>query len=175
VPWIVGGAVLVVGAVVGGLLATLNTGDSPPQGHVFSQYDYRFTAPSDWSQSSDNAAAKQVVVRPANSPNGNDLVVVQEIQMDFDATADRQRLVDFLKGVAQQSTVYSQFTATATFAGRQVISYREAKPAATVDWYVIAQGKVRVHVGCQYTAAEQQNDAVTSACEQVVQTLAIGN
>jgi type VII secretion-associated protein (TIGR03931 family) len=174
-PWIVGGALLLVGAAVGGLLFALNAGDSPSPGHVFSQYDYRFTAPSDWSQSSDNAAAKQVVVRPASSPAGNDLVVVQEIQMDFDATADRQKLVDYLKGVAQQSTVYSQFNANATFAGRQVISYREAKPAATVNWYVIAQGKVRVHVGCQYTAAEQQNDVVTNACEQVVRTLAIGN
>jgi type VII secretion-associated protein (TIGR03931 family) len=174
-PWLVGIAVLLVGVAVGGVLVALNSGDAPAPGHTFAQYDYRFTAPLDWSQTGDNAAAKQVVVRPANAPAGNDLVVAQEIDMDFDATADRQQLVDYLQGVAQKSTVYSHFNGDTTFAGRQVISYQEAKDAATVDWYVVAQGKVRVHVGCQYATASPQHDQVATACEQVVRTLAIGN
>jgi type VII secretion-associated protein (TIGR03931 family) len=174
-PWLIGAAVLLVGVAVGGVLIAVNGDGAPTAGRTFSQYDYHFSTPSDWSQTGDNAAAKQVVVRPADAQTGNDLVVAQEIDMDFDATADRQQLVDFLQGVAKKSTIYSQFNSDTTYAGRQVISYLETKEAATVDWYVVAQGKVRVHVGCQYATASPQHDRVASACEQVVRTLAIGN
>jgi type VII secretion-associated protein (TIGR03931 family) len=167
--------VLLVGVAVGGVLIAVNSGGAPTVGHTFAQYDFHFTTPSDWSQTGDNAAAKQVVVRPADAQTGNDLVVAQEIDMDFDATADRQQLVGYLQGVAQKSTIYSQFNGNTTYAGRQVISYLETKEAATVNWYVVAQGKIRVHVGCQYATPSTQHDRVANACEQVVRTLAIGN
>jgi hypothetical protein len=112
-PWLIGAAVFLVAAVAGGLIIALNGGDKPVGGHAFAQYDYRFVAPPDWAQTGDNVADKQVVIRPADAQTGDDLVVVQEFSMDFDATADRQRLVDYLKGLAQQDPAYSNFTSNA--------------------------------------------------------------
>jgi type VII secretion-associated protein (TIGR03931 family) len=173
-PWLIGGAVFLVAAVAGGLIIALNGGDKPIGGHTFAQYDYRFVAPPDWAQTGDNVADKQVVIRPADAQSGDDLVVVQEFSMDFDATADRQRLVDYLKGLAQQDPAYSNFTSNAQFAGRTVIYYRQTKDRAKLDWYVSVLGKIRVHVGCQYAEAAQ-GQRVSAACEQAVRTLVIGN
>jgi type VII secretion-associated protein (TIGR03931 family) len=173
-PWLVGGAALLVAAVTGGLIITLNRTHPPVDGRTFAQYYYKFVAPSDWAQTGDNVADKQVVIRPVMAQAGDDLVVVQEFSMDFDATADRQRLVAYLKGLAQQNPAFSNFTPDAQFAGKSVIYYRQTKELAKVDWYVSVQGKIRIHGGCQYAAVAQQQ-RVSAACEQAVRTLMIGN
>jgi type VII secretion-associated protein (TIGR03931 family) len=172
-PWLIGGAVLLAAAVAGGLLIALN-GGKQVEGRTFAQYDYHFVAPSDWTQTGDNVADRQVVIRPSDAQTGDDLVVVQEFSMDFDATADRPRLVEYMQGLVQQNAAFSAFNPDATFSGKQVIYYRQTKDVAATDWYVVVKGRIRVHVACQY-AARPQEQRVRGACEQVVRTLEIGN
>jgi type VII secretion-associated protein (TIGR03931 family) len=174
-PWLIGGAVLLVAAVAGGLIIALSGNGTPSvEGRTFAQYDYSFTAPSDWTQTGDNVSDRQVVIRPGDALSGNDLVAVQEYSMDFDATVDRQRLVTSLKRSADADPMYSGFDPDVTFAGKHVIYYRQTKDAATTDWYVLVQGKIRVPVACQY-AAQALKPRVLDACDQVVRTMKIGN
>jgi type VII secretion-associated protein (TIGR03931 family) len=171
--WLIGGAVLLVAAVAGGLIVALS-GDTPVEGHTLAQYDYSFTAPNDWTQTGDKVTARQVVIHPGDVLTGDDLVAVQEFSMDFDATADRQRLAASLKNTADKDPTYTGFNPDAAFAGKQVIYYRQTKDVAATDWYVLVQGKIRVHVACQYAAPALQ-PRVRAACDQVVRTLKIGN
>ncbi|MEC3980220.1 type VII secretion-associated protein [Amycolatopsis sp. H20-H5] len=174
-PWLVGGALALVAVVAAGLIFALNKGDNPQPGRSYAQYDYRFDAPADWVQTDDRVAKRQVVIHPGEVPAGDDLVVVQEYAMDYDATADPQKLIDNLRGeAAAQPSVYSGFNPALAYSGKNVIYYQEAKPTAKVDWYVHAQGRIRVHVGCQYGDPRFQ-PRVSAACEQVVRTLAVVN
>ncbi|MBB5854842.1 type VII secretion-associated protein [Amycolatopsis umgeniensis] len=175
-PWIIAAAVVVVAAVVGGVLFAVNSGEDEPEGRTLAQYDYRFIAPLDWMQTDDRVAKRQVVIHPNDSLAGDDLVVAQEYVMNYDATADRQKLVDDLGAEAgREPDKYSGFNGSATYAGKTVIYYRETKPKARVDWYVVAQGKIRVHIGCQYGTGSPLEQRVSAACEQVVKTMVVVN
>ncbi|MFE6614133.1 type VII secretion-associated protein [Amycolatopsis sp. NPDC057786] len=175
-PWIIAGAVVAVAAAVGGILFAVNSGEAEPEGRTLAQYDYRFIAPPDWTQTDDRVAKRQVVIHPSESLTGDDLVVAQENVMDYDATADRQKLVDELAALARQEPdKYSGFNGSAQYAGKTVIYYRETKPSARVDWYVVVQGKTRVHIGCQYGTGSPLEQRVSAACEQVVKTMVVIN
>ncbi|WP_340684745.1 type VII secretion-associated protein [Amycolatopsis coloradensis] len=175
-PWIIAGAVVAVAAVVGGILFAVNSGEAEPEGRTLAQYDYRFIAPPDWTQTDDRVAKRQVVIHPSESLTGDDLVVAQENVMDYDATADRQKLVDELAALARREPdKYSGFNGAAQYAGKTVIYYRETKPSARVDWYVVVQGKTRVHIGCQYGTGSPLEQRVSAACEQVVKTMVVIN
>ncbi|MFK0243660.1 type VII secretion-associated protein [Amycolatopsis azurea] len=176
-PWIIAAAAVAVAAVVGGVLYAVNSGEAEPEGRTLAQYDYRFIAPPDWTQTDDRVADRQVVIHPSDSLTGDDLVVAQEYVMNYDATADRQKLVDELATSAEQEPTkkYSGFNGSANYAGKTVVYYRETKPKARVDWYVVAQGKIRVHIGCQYGTGSPLEPRVSAACEQVVKTMAVVN
>ncbi|MDT8909695.1 type VII secretion-associated protein [Amycolatopsis sp. PS_44_ISF1] len=173
--WAVGPAavvVLIVGLVVF-LVNRPGEPTGPPPGRTYAQYDFSFAAPEDWVQTDDQVAQRQVILHPQESAKGNDLVVAQEYVMDYDATADRQRLVTALGAKAAGQAEYSGFDPGMTYGGRTVIGYRETKgDQLAVDWYVVVQGKFRVHVGCQYNAPALQQ-RIAAACEQVVRTLKI--
>jgi type VII secretion-associated protein (TIGR03931 family) len=176
---LVAGAVVVVAAlVVGGVVLFSRDGSQAETGRTLSQYDFKFVAPDDWVQTDDRVADRQVVVHPQESADGNDLLVAQEFVMDYDATADPQKLVDFLKdGADLHPDQYSAFNPALSYAGRTVIGYHEVKkdrPDLQVDWYVMAKGRIRVHVGCQYAKAELR-DRVSAACTQAVRTVEILN
>ena len=174
---LVGGAVVVVAALVTtGVLVFTKTGGQAETGRTLSQYDFKFTAPQDWVQTDDRVADRQVVIHPQDAPTGYDLVVAQEYVMDYDATADRQKLVDYLKsGVDREPQRYSSFNPNLSYTGRTVISYHERKPDRPdleVDWYVVEKGRIRVHVGCQYEKPEFR-DRVSAACTQAVRTVEV--
>ncbi|WP_410606882.1 type VII secretion-associated protein [Amycolatopsis sp. lyj-109] len=174
---IVAGAVVVVAAlVVAGVFVFRDPGTE--SGRTLSQYDFKFTAPEDWVQTDDRVAQKQVVIHPQESRDGNDLLVAQEIVMDYDATADRQKLVDELKNIADGDPArWSAFNPSLSYVGKTVIGYHEIKPDRPdlqVDWYVVAKGRIRVHVGCQYATAPLR-DRVAAACAQAVRTVEILN
>jgi type VII secretion-associated protein (TIGR03931 family) len=176
-PWIIAAAVVVAAAVTGGVLIAVNSGEDEPAGRTLAQYDYRFIAPLDWTQTDDRVADRQVVIHPSDSLTGDDLVVAQEYVMNYDATADRQKLVDELGELAAKDPRqrYSGFNGSATYAGKTVVYYRETKERARVDWYVVAQGKIRVHIGCQYGTGSPLEQWVSAACEQVVKTMEVVN
>jgi type VII secretion-associated protein (TIGR03931 family) len=171
--WGVGLASVLVLAV-GAVLVFALAGSPPPaapEGRTFAQYDYKFIAPPGWTQTGDNAAAKQVVVKPDDAQSGDDLVVVQEILLAYNGEAERDRLASELRTLVEaNSATHGAFDPNRTYAGKQVIYYEETKPAATVDWYVMAGGHAQVLVGCQYTVAQQR---VAPACEQIVRTLEV--
>ncbi len=175
-PWIIAAVVVVVALVAGGVFFVVNSGEDEPEGRTFAAYDYRFVAPQDWTQTDDRVADRQVVIHPSDSLTGDDLVVAQEYVMDYDATADRQKLVDALsESAAKDTEKYSQFNGSVTYGGKTVIYYRETKERARVDWYVVAQGKIRVHIGCQYGTGSPLEQRVSAACEQVVKTMVVVN
>ncbi|WP_410668523.1 type VII secretion-associated protein [Amycolatopsis sp. cmx-4-68] len=172
-------AVVVVAAlVVGGIFVFSDSGGQAETGRTLSQYDFKFVAPEDWVQTDDRVAERQVVIHPQESREGNDLLVAQEYVMDYDATADPQKLVDELRHTAESKPArWSAFNPSLSYAGRTVIGYHEVKedrPDLQVDWYVVAKGRIRVHVGCQY-ATPQLRDRVAAACAQAVRTVEILN
>ncbi|MEV6875116.1 type VII secretion-associated protein [Amycolatopsis sp. NPDC051128] len=177
---VVAGAVVVVAAlVIGGVLLFGNPGGQAESGRTLSQYDFKFVAPEDWVQTDDRVAERQVVIHPQESRDGNDLLVAQEYVMDYDATADPQKLADELRKKAENDAEqqYSAYNPSASYAGRTVIFYHQVKPDRPdiqVDWYVVAKGRIRVHVGCQYAKAELR-DRVAAACVQAVRTVDIVN
>ncbi|OXM67025.1 type VII secretion-associated protein [Amycolatopsis vastitatis] len=171
--------VLVVAAlVVGGILVygKSGAGGQAESGRTLSQYDFKFVAPEDWVQTDDRVAQRQVVIHPQEARDGNDLLVAQEYVMDYDATADPQKLADELKRSADADAArWSAFNPNLSYAGKTVIGYHESKPDRPdlqVDWYVVAKGRIRVHVGCQYATA-QLRDRVATACAQAVRTVEI--
>jgi type VII secretion-associated protein (TIGR03931 family) len=174
-PWVIGGAAVVAGVVAAGLIITSGGGADPAAGHPYAQYDYSFVAPADWVQTGDNVASRQVVIRPDTAQTGDDLVVVQEYVMDYDATANRQRMVSSLQTSAANDPAYSGFDPAMTYAGKEVVYYHQTKDVAVVDWYVVAQGKVRVHIGCQFAVDNTLQQRVRAACEQVVNSVKIVN
>lgn len=172
-------AVVVVAAlVVGGVLFFTRDSTQAETGRTLSQYDFKFVAPTDWVQTDDRVADRQVVIHPQESADGNDLLVAQEYVMDYDATADPQKLSDELKKSADNDPdQYSAYNPSASYAGRTVIFYHQVKPDRPdiqVDWYVVAKGRIRVHVGCQYVQPELR-DRVAAACTQAVRTVEILN
>jgi len=166
---------VVAALAVGGVLIFKGNGETPA-GRTLSQYDFAFVAPQDWVQTDDRVAERQVVIHPQDARDGNDLVVAQEYVMDYDATADRQKLVDELKRSADNNPEqYSAFNPDLSYAGRTVIGYHQVKVEQSnlpVDWYVVVKGRIRVHVGCQYSAPELRA-RVSAACQQVVSTVRV--
>ena len=170
--------VVVAALAVTGVFVFRGSGGQAETGRTLSQYDFKFVAPEDWVQTDDRVADRQVVIHPQESRDGNDLLVAQEFVMDYDATADPRKLVDYLKsGVDAEPDRYSAFNPSLAYAGKTVIGYHESKPNRPdlqVDWYVVAKGRIRVHIGCQYATA-QLRDRVAAACTQAVRTVEILN
>ncbi|ASR34119.1 type VII secretion-associated protein [Prauserella marina] len=168
--------VVLLAAIVTTLLLVLQDDEpAPPAGRTFAQYSYKFVAPPGWAQTGDNVADRQVVVKPddAQSPADDDLVVVQEFVLAYDAGVDRERLVDALRDeVAKTPERFSGFEDQYAYAGKQTIHYVEAKPAANVDWYVFAEGTAQVSIGCQEASKPER---VQAACNQIVGTLEFTN
>lgn len=168
-PWLIGAAVALAAAVATVLALTIG---GAPEGRTFAQYNYTFVAPSDWTQTGDNVAHRQVIVKPITAVDADDLVVVQEFELPYDGVAERGRLVRELRMQIDNSagSQFADFVARSAFAGKDTVFYRELKPGTTVDWYVLAQGNTQVSVGCQYV---DDRVRVAGACEQIVQTLKI--
>ncbi|MFI9385352.1 type VII secretion-associated protein [Kutzneria sp. NPDC052558] len=167
-PWlVVGSAVLVIAAGV----TVFRLVTAGPDGRPVAQYDYRFTAPVGWSQVGGDASRREVQLKPDGS-TGQHLIDVQERALTYDATAQRDLAVSQVRSaVAAGGSGYSGFSDSVRFGGKDVLYYNEQRDGASVDWYVVLQGKAQVSVGCQYPTGGK--DAVLAACEQVVSTLAV--
>jgi molecular chaperone DnaK len=167
-PWVVVGSVVLV-VVAGVTVFRLVTGG--PDGKDVAQYDYRFTAPSGWSQTGGNASFREVQLKPDGSA-GKQVISVQERALNYDASAQRDQAIGQVRSAVEQAGAdFSDFSDAASFGGKDVLYYRERVDGASVDWYVVLKGKAQVSVGCQYAPGDK--DSVTAACQQVVSTLAV--
>ncbi|MCP2260207.1 type VII secretion-associated protein, Rv3446c family, C-terminal domain-containing protein [Streptoalloteichus tenebrarius] len=179
-PLLVGGAVVLVAVIATVLGVTLSgsgdEGDRKPQaaqGREIAQYDYRFRMPADWEQTGGDAGQRKVQVKPTDAAVDTDLIAVQEFKLNYDSDADRGRALRQLRAEFDRSTSrgFSDFEEKASFAGRDVVHYRQQRESTTVDWYVLFRGTTQVAVGCQYT--EGGRSRVAGACDEVVRTLEI--
>jgi type VII secretion-associated protein (TIGR03931 family) len=173
-PWLIGaGAAVVVAAGAAVALIVANSGEpqAEPDGrarHV-AQYDYEFSFPGDWKQIGGDPQKWQTLIGPQDDTQGS-LVAVEEGKLNFDTDTDRNRAVQQLRNEYQKRVdageQFSLFNASTSFAGRDVVYYREQLPDATVEWYVLHQGQFRVSVGCKYGSVGKED--VVRACEQVI-------
>lgn len=181
VPLMVVGAVLLV-AVIGASVAYAltrkeNTGtptttsSSAQQGKLIAQYDYTFTAPVGWTQTGGDPKKREVLLKPEAPESPLDVIAVNEQKLTYNATEDRTRAERELREGYDKRQNVSGFDASADFAGKDVVYYREEAETFTVDWYVVLQGDAQVSVGCQFPASGEER--VRSACEQVVRTLTV--
>lgn len=143
---------------------------------MIAQYEYQFALPEGWLQTGGDAAKLRTEIKPSDEQDGDDVVFVEQIRLSFDSTADRARAVDKLRGDFERAgSTFSGFDDATSFAGRDVIHYRQAlqNKDATVDWYVLFQGHTQVSIGCQHENAGDRTGAVTTACETIVRTVTI--
>ncbi|GAA4844262.1 type VII secretion-associated protein [Saccharopolyspora rosea] len=175
-PWLVAagvGAVLVAG-IVAALVVFGGDGQTESASRNSAQYDYEFSYPVDWKQTGGNPNDWETLLGPADG-DGGDRIAVREERLSYDTGTGRDRAVQELRGQYEQAVAKGQamsgFDPSASFAGRDVVHYREQLPNAAVEWYVLHSGQFRISVGCQYTAAGK--DRVQGACEQVVGSVRI--
>lgn len=168
------GVVALIAAIGTGVLLALRQNDAPTC-QTISAYDYQFCLPDAWKQTpGGRAETRGTEVKPSDAEQGDDLVLVQETPLKFDSEADRTRAVEALREQFQsRGSDFSDFRDSATFAGKQVVSYRQAlrNKDATVEWYALFQGNVQVSVGCQYTSDGERQ--VLDACRRIVESMTI--
>lgn len=143
---------------------------------LIAQYEYQFALPDGWVQTGGDPATLRTELKPAQDRAGNDVVFVQQVRLSFDSTTDRTRAVDKLRGDFEAAgAAFSDFDADASYAGRDVIHYRQALPNknATVDWYVLFEGPTQVSIGCQRENSGAGAEVVDAACETIVGTVTI--
>ena len=137
---VTGGAVLLVAAIVV-LVVALAGGDTEPQARptaattppesepsrVIGQYEYQFALPEGWLQTGGDPERLRTELKPAGREGGDDRVLVDEKRLSFDSTADRSRAVDRLRTEYEQQAgdAFTDFDEQASYAGRDVIRYRE--------------------------------------------------
>lgn len=174
-PWLIAAGVALV--LVAGSSTTalfVSGGDVGEQtAKRAAQYEYSFDYPSGWERIGGQPRLWETMVGPKGPASNNDLIAVRQGKLDYDVDTERARAVRELRasyqGLVDSGGNYSGFQDSTTFAGRDVVHYREQLPNADVDWFVLHKGHSRVSVGCQYDApgrAETQR-----ACAQVVGSL----
>ncbi|ROP39913.1 type VII secretion-associated protein [Saccharothrix texasensis] len=142
-----------------------------PDGRIIAQYDYSFTVPGGWQQTGGQVETRKVLLKPEEPGSGLDVIAVEERRLNYNATQDPARAETELRGQYDQRANVSDFDASADFATKDVVYYREVVESAVIDWYVLFQDDVQVSVGCQYP--QDGHDRVRPACEQVVRTLTV--
>jgi type VII secretion-associated protein (TIGR03931 family) len=69
---------------------------------------------------------------------------------------------------AETPGVFVDFNPSGASAGRPAVTYREVRPGHHVRWTVLLDGPVRISIGCQSRAGDE--NAVRDACDQAVRS-----
>lgn len=151
--------------------------DDRPAGAEIARFSYSFVAPEGWEKVLEDTQRARVAFAPKGS-GGSDRVVVQQIEQDFDAGEQRRQLYDTLRADADQANAqnpdkYRNFREHHTYADKDTIYYEEfPAEGVIIKWYVQANGKAQVSVGCRIVEKKQQ---LESGCNQIVGTLEFTN
>jgi type VII secretion-associated protein (TIGR03931 family) len=142
---------------------------------VLSQYDYALVLPVGWRQSGGLPTRRRTLLTLVATPNGSDLISVEQTPLGYDSSAERDRAfrefeVRFAESKAAGAEL-DQFTLSTRIGDRDVIAYRQHQSLrnADVDWYVLFERDSELSVGCQHT--EAGTEAVRAACAEVVASL----
>ncbi|MGH3627038.1 MAG: type VII secretion-associated protein, partial [Sciscionella sp.] len=173
---------LVVVALVGVLLVLRpwagtgrSSGSAEPVGTAqrIAAFDYAFRAPAGWTRTDEDSTALRIRIAPEAAQHGADAVSVQEFRLSASSDgAARDGVLGKLRTLVTGKG-YTDFNARAGLAGRSVAYYRGSADGATVDWYVLFNGRVQVSVGCQFTPSGAA--LVRSVCRQVVGSMRMGH
>ncbi|QUH05148.1 type VII secretion-associated protein [Saccharopolyspora erythraea] len=135
-------------------------------------YQYEFNYPADWHQTGGDPQNWQTIISPQS---GQGSILVQQGELGYDTQAGRTRAMQEVRSLYQDGiNKGAQFTGldeNASFAGRNVVYYREHLSDSTVEWYVIHEKQYRVSIGCQWT--QQSRQQVLAACSDVVGSLLV--
>jgi type VII secretion-associated protein (TIGR03931 family) len=158
-------------AAVGGALPARAPDPGPSAGHLV-QYGYAIRLPPGWAHTGGLPERRRSLLTPLATPDGSDLISVERTPLGYDGGAEPRRArrelrAEFASAVAAGAPL-SGFDDSARFAGRPVVTYREAGGGedGQVDWYVVLDGDAQLSIGCQHTPAG--TDAVATACATVV-------
>lgn len=167
---VAGFGVLVLALVTALILVLLNRGDAEA-GKKISRYGFQFALPEQWQQTGDKPSTHQVLIKPSNAQDGDDLIAVQRFELTENTDFRRDAIVAQLRDRVREAGA-TDFASSRSFGDRNVAYYRRTtSPGVSIDWYVIFKGTIQVSTGCQHTRAGESR--VRSACEDVVRSLAI--
>ena len=165
-------AAIVSVAALLGVGAALPAPPAPSAGDLV-QYGYAVRLPAGWAHTGGLPERRRSLLTPLTAPDGSDLISVERTPLGYDADAEPRRVRTELRrafsAAAAAGQPLSAFDDDAHYAGRSVVSYREAGDPAAVDWYVVLDGDAQLSVGCRHTA--QGAEAVRAACATVVGTV----
>jgi type VII secretion-associated protein (TIGR03931 family) len=139
------------------------------------QYDYALRLPAGWRHSGGLPERRRTLLAPAGSPDGSDLISVEQRVLGYDATREPERALAELRAEYERSraggAALSGLAPSVRFAGRDVATYQQHQPGrgTDVDWYVVFSRGAQLSVGCQHTRAGAAS--VGSACATVLRTL----
>ena len=136
-----------------------------------SAFAHAYELPAGWVPDGTDAAARRSRIRPVDQPRGPNLIAVQESALTSpDPQSARAQLLAGFEAARTAGGGVSDLQPDATFAGREVATYRQvAAPGTTVQWVVVFTGTTQLSVGCRHDDPEA--DAVLAACARVVSTL----
>jgi type VII secretion-associated protein (TIGR03931 family) len=147
---------------------------APPAGELV-QYGYAVHLPDGWAHTGGLPERRRSLLTPIAAPDGTDVISVERTPLGYDADAEPGRAraelrAEFASAVAAGAPL-SGFDDDARYAGRSVVSYREAGggTAGEVDWHVVLDGDAQLSVGCRHTPAGAR--VVGAACATVVASL----
>ena len=144
------------------------------------QYGYAVRLPEGWAHTGGLPGRRRSLITPTTAPDGTDLISVERTPLGYDADAEPRRAraelhAEFAAAV-EGGAPLSGFDDGARYAGRPVVTYREAGggsadsgAAGDVDWYVVLDGDAQLSVGCRHTPAGAA--PVAAACATVVGSL----
>ncbi|MCR5978756.1 type VII secretion-associated protein [Gordonia jinghuaiqii] len=135
------------------------------------------TVPSDWRQTeqdtpsdtTDDPTTSRAVFVDAD--DGRRIIAVLT---ELRSGSTRESVATSLRNRIDQrgDAVVTEFSAATRYAGRDVISYREAPASGgAIRWYVVVDGGLQLSIGCQAGTAAEPVDA---ECAQAVRSIRVG-
>lgn len=125
------------------------------------------SVPATWSVQrvvSGPGSARVQVTSPTNSDVALHITQSPVAGETLSGTAERlKHAID-----AEAPGVFVDFNPSGTRAGRPAVTYREVRPGHDVRWTVLLDGPVRISIGCQSRAGDE--DAVRDACDQAMRS-----
>lgn len=157
------GVAVAVALILGGLAVAAWHGRTPPM-TVLVEGRVGVQIPAGWTvqRVTDGPGSARVQIVSPSDPQ----VMLHLTQSAVGDGAIADTLQEALAG--QPSGVFVDFDRAAVVAGRPVVRYREVRSGREIRWGVLADGPVRIAVGCQSPSGA--GEVVRPACEAAIRS-----